>query len=135
MNKVWAGILGIALAVAIAAGGWWVSGRFAERVSQARADAQAVAAALTAGRVPDGAVAGVAQPPADLSRVLAGMGSSPHEVSAAGVDLTDGGDVAQVVLRHRWRVQADKPPWTYRTTAHLDWTDDGWRLAWDIDPV
>ncbi len=131
MNKVWAGILGIALAVAIAAGGWWVSGRFAERVSQARADAQAVAAALTAGRVPDGAVAGVAQPPADLSRVLAGMGSSPHEVSAAGVDLTDGGDVAQVVLRHRWRVQADKPPWTYRTTAHLDWTDDGWRLAWD----
>lgn len=131
VNKVWAGILGIALAVAIAAGGWWVSGRFAERVSQARADAQAVAAALTAGRVPDGAGAGVVEPPDDLSRVLAGMGSIPHEVAADGVDLTNGGDVAQIGLRHTWRVQADKPPWTYRTTAHLDWTDDGWRLAWD----
>lgn len=130
-----AGILAVALAVAIAAGGWWVSGRFASRVAAASGVADGIAAALAAGQVPPGAVAGATPPPADLSAVLAGMGTLPHEVSVASLDLGDGGERLAVGLRHSWRVQPDKAPWVYETTGRLRWSDGGWQLVWSPDVV
>lgn len=134
-----AGILAVALAVAICAGGWWVSGRFASRVEAAAGVADHVAAALAAGQVPPGTIAGEvaggAPPPADLSGVLAGMGRIPHEVSVASLGLGDGGERLAIGLRHSWRVQPDKAPWVYETTGLLRWTDRGWQLLWSPDIV
>lgn len=131
MKKVFAAVLAVALAVAIAAGGWWVSGRFAQRVAQAEEAAQGIATALATGQVPQGAGPGVAPPPADLESVLAGMGEAPHDVSVDGVELTDGGDAAAIGLRHSWRLDPGRAPWVYDTTARLRWEEQGWRLAWD----
>lgn len=126
-----AGALAILVAVAIAAGGWWVSGRFAQRVALASGVADQVAAALQAGQVPAVAVAGAAAPPAELDAVLEGMGTIPHTVWVASLGLTDGGDALDVGLRHSWRVQPDKAPWVYETTGRLRWDGRAWALAWD----
>lgn len=131
MKKWLAALLTIALGAAIAGGGWWVSGRFAERIAQAASAADAVASALAAGEVPAGTQAGAAQPPADLSSVLAGMGDARHEVSVAGIELVDRGDGAIAGLRHTWQVKPDTAPWVYDTRAMLRWGEHGWLLAWD----
>lgn len=107
-------------------GVWWLN-RPDEREASAREISAALAASLTQGALPAGLRV---DPRVDLEPVVAGMDDAVHRVTAGTVEVNDHRDAATVALRHEWTVQPGQQPWTYDTTAQLEWRADHWQVRW-----
>lgn len=132
MRKLGAAVAALVVVLVLGVGGWWYTTRDAWQTPM-RQGADEVAASLSGGVLPPGTRGPDGEAPPELSPLLAGMGTLPHEVVLESVTPAADERSATLELRHTWRVQADKEPWTYVSPATLRAPADDASAAWTLE--